>query len=288
MSKATRRKKKKSVLLSQKPKRNRKKNRPIPLSYIFALLAVPLLAWGAFALYNTVDSMLLRANEASTAPLNWAFDIKLEGEESLDSSLAEDIMELAATAAGSGTKSELEDAVTLIQQEAAFAHVSIIRTGSETATIFLSRRVPIMCINADKLRLLTAEGSVYGSPEIEKCPGPVLTGIFHNRSHSVTVREDMTIKLTRGELAAVTDAGRLLKVLEESNIVAKTLSYQRFRGFTATLKTSETTISLGQYPFDGRVGRLTEILAKLKRKRQVAARIELDYQGKAFIKLKKL
>jgi len=45
---------------------------------------------------------------------------------------------------------------------------------------------------------------------------------------------------------------------------------------------------LGQSPFGPHLDRLDKIMAKLKSKNQIAERIELDYQGKAFIKLKKM
>jgi hypothetical protein len=288
LTKAAKRKKKKSVLFSQKPKRNRKKSKPLSLNIILTIIIVPLAVWALFFAYNAVDLAMLENDEASRAPISWSLDLKLEGDEALNENLAEDILELANSIIGSGSTDEIEDAASAIQKEAAFAHVSLIKTGLSSATVFLSRRMPIMCINADKLRLLTSEGSVYGNPAEDRCPGPTLYGIFNDRRQGFVTNDDMTLQLSSAEKSAVTDAGRLLSSLKLSSIIPETITHQRFRGFRVKIHKGGPEVSLGQYPFSARIERLEKILSKLKRKRQVAERIELDYQGKAFIKLKKL
>ena len=67
------------------------------------------------------------------------------------------------------------------------------------------------------------------------------------------------------------------------------MSYRRFRGFFVILEAQETRFQVpGRAPFAGKLDKLQGILSKLDAKGEVAQRVELDYQGKAFIKLKKM
>ena len=76
--------------------------------------------------------------------------------------------------------------------------------------------------------------------------------------------------------------------VRDSNHKIKSIEFKRFRGFFVVLQTSETEVALGRSPFSGKLVRLHEILKRLEKTSSTAARIELDYQGKAFIKEKKL
>ena len=58
--------------------------------------------------------------------------------------------------------------------------------------------------------------------------------------------------------------------------------------FFVVMKDNEAEVALGRPPFAEKLVKLGELINKLSKKGDVASRIELDYQGKAFIKLKKM
>jgi hypothetical protein len=73
----------------------------------------------------------------------------------------------------------------------------------------------------------------------------------------------------------------------EQGIEVKRVHYQKFRGYSIfSPDNSEIVVGLG--PFDYKVKKLRGILEGLKRDGIVASRIELDYEGKAFIKERRL
>jgi hypothetical protein len=85
----------------------------------------------------------------------------------------------------------------------------------------------------------------------------------------------------------VRDALDVWRLVEENNIPVKQLNFQKFRGYALTLQ-DDTEIVIGLKPFAYKLKKLNDILTGLARDGIVASRIELDYEGKAFIKERKL
>jgi hypothetical protein len=222
----------------------------------------------------------------STPRKDWHVVLKLAGDEALEPPLAQDVLEMAYESLGGGSAEELSETAKFIQNEAAFESVKIIRTKPNQVIVSISRRKGVLCVQADHLRLMTALGSVYGRVNPEDCPGPIVGGVFANRDHPFILNTDMTVKLRTEERDAIVQAAQLFESAKAQNFEPVALDYQRFRGFSMTLKDSGTEVFVGPYPFEAHLQRLTKILSRLKQKGQVAQRIELDYQGKAFIKLR--
>jgi hypothetical protein len=149
----------------------------------------------------------------------------------------------------------------------------------------------LLGVYADKARFLTEDGIVYGeySANIDGSDiGPVVSGLFDNRAESFSVNANGTLNVESDELALLKESAELYKAIRASNHRIKSLEYKRFRGFFITLQNSETEVAMGHGPFQAKLERLHEILVRLEKTASTAARIELDYQGKAFIKEKKL
>ncbi len=175
-----------------------------------------------------------------------------------------------------------------IQQLESFASVHLLRLDREQVTVTLHRRSPQLCLQADKVRLISSTGDVYGSPDPTACPGPVVLGIIQRANTHYAMQSNYTLELTDDEQTAVNEVLTLWSELQESKLAVASIEYRLYRGFIITLRDNATEVAVGRAPFNGRLSRLSEILAKLAQKGETAQRIELDYQGKAFIKLKKI
>lgn len=288
MSKSTRKKATKSVLVSQKPRR--KSRTKISFRTIFILLVVAGGFWGVTELKALIKSEAANAAQTASAskPINWKIGIVLEGKNSLPNPMAENILKLASSALGQGSPEEMRQTAELVQQEVSFEQVSIIKTGLNTATLYLNRRKPVMCIEADRLRLVTSTGDIYGEPSLIDCPGPILSGVFVDKKSRFITLKDMTVGISQSEREIIRESSELLNELTKHKYQVSSMEFHKFRGFGITIKDLGTTVTLGQSPFGPHLDRLDKIMAKLKSKNQIAERIELDYQGKAFIKLKKM
>lgn len=217
----------------------------------------------------------------------WRIDIRNDGSQPLDDSL---IIKMRSSVQNelSASSPSFEHIAQLIQKMGSFTSVRIAHTGRRSLVVQVSPRVPSLCIEADQTRFIGTDGSVYGSPaSLDECPGPVVRGIL-DIVEKRTFHEDATLTLNIGEQSAIQDALNLQKSLNSHDLHPTSILYTKHRGFTVTLKGKTPEITVGYPPFDERMAKLVSLLDKLASKGEDALRIELDYQGKAFLKLKKM
>ena len=152
----------------------------------------------------------------------------------------------------------------------------------------MTPRASRLCVEADQIRYIGTDGAIYGSPNpSESCPGPILRGVFET-GRKYQFNRDATLTLSQEELNIALQSLALMGALETAQLSPSTINYAKFRGFIVTLQGSSTEISLGFPPFEGRLQKLSQLLERIATSGSEALRIELDYQGKAFVKLKKI
>lgn len=293
--------KKKSVLSRQKPRKSRKKSSLVSgsfLKWIFIGVLIIGIFWVAFIGSERALHAFHSSFGKESPRKDWHISLKLHGETALEPELAEDVLEMAFEKLGNGSGDDLKEAAQYIQNEASFESVRVIRTSQKQVTISIKRRDGVMCVLADRLRLMTTTGSVYGRVNPKDCPGPVVSGVFSDRDRESKFRlnTDMTIKLRTEERLALNQSVHLNQAIKLPGYKVKKIHFQKYRGFSIFIldqkgadnapKDAEFEVFLGSPPFENSLKRLDKILGKLKARGQVAKRIELDYQGKAFIKLR--
>lgn len=273
-----------SVLSRQKPKKARGKRsdwqRRLQIGAVLAL-ALAVIGGGIWA--------FTRPTGASRSQTSWKVTLKMAGDAPLSPAAAEDILAVVRKNLGQGTKTDLRRAARLAQQTESFAVVHLVRTGNTGVLVQIKPRQALLCIEADKLRLVGADGAVYGaalSPEV--CPGPILRGVFSEGRGKFVLHDDVSLKLDEEEQGIVREALDLVQLAAGEKLAIASLEHRRYRGFTIALKDRELEVAIGRAPFAGKLHKLDEILGKLSEKGEQAMRVELDYQGKAFIKLKKM
>ncbi len=214
-------------------------------------------------------------------------DIRNDGDTPLEDDLIIKIRSATRNAISS-SPTDWEQLASLIQKIGSFMTVKIAQVDRQTVVVQVSPRAPSLCVEADQLRFIAIDGSVYGSPSsIQDCPAPPVRGIL-DLGRKYATREDGTLELTPGEVSAVRDSLLLQKSLASYALQAQSIQYIKHRGFTVILQGKSPEITLGYPPFANRLDKLLSLLDKLAAKGEEALRIELDYQGKAFLKLKKM
>lgn len=276
-------KKKKSVLTRQRLKKNRNKNGffRANLPYFFLLSTSLLILVGTYFYLSGANTRSI-----SEKSRNWKLTLKADDSGLLDAREEQAIIQAVKDSVSHGEKADLLKAVAKIKSDESFAKIHLIRTGLDQLTLYYSKRIPIMCYQAESLYYISAEAEIYGDLEnLDNCPGPVVSGILEDRKKQP---RGGVLKLSTEEEKAVVLAVKLLKILRFHQHQPSALTYDKYRGFFINLKDLETDIALGNPPYDAKLEKLREVLEKIKVKGEVAQRIELDFQGKAFIKMKKL
>ena len=167
--------------------------------------------------------------------------------------------------------------------------VALVRLAPDRISVRMEFHEPRYRVQADKTRLVSREGAIYGAPMTEKDMNlPFLNGIIHKGEEPASFHEDGRLVVTVETAELVKEAVKLIEALSEHNVTPSGVTFTPYRGFSVNLSDSELEVSFGRAPFGERPARLVAILDKLKAKGTLASRIELDFDGKAFIKEKPL
>lgn len=286
------------VLSRQKPQKKRRSARfrisslKLPLLLLLALCVAGAFSYFKPTLLSRVTSRQVTASTIGKSKISWKLVVRTTDERPLRDEQMAEIAAIVRDTVVSGKKSELKTASRLIVQRLALGVAAVTRSGKSGLVVSVSQRVPLLGVYADKARFLAEDGTVYGDYLTESDPGspigPVVTGIFDNRAESFTSSGNGALDLGAEEVSLLKETAELYKAIRTSNLKIKSMDFRRFRGFFVVLQNSETEVALGRSPFAGKLTRLNEILTRFEKTSSTAARIELDYQGKAFIKEKKL
>ena len=165
-----------------------------------------------------------------------------------------------------------------------FSSSTLIQTRPKHLDLHVNEREALLIVLADKPRFVSKKGEIYGWHEQNDTNLPQLSDILDKNRKNYVFSKNESLKLTETEQEKIQEALLLLKTAEKSFLKIKTLSYIPYRGFQASFHNSESVVILGRKPFKEKFIKLKEIQNQLKRKGQKAQLIELDYEGKAFIK----
>jgi hypothetical protein len=299
--------KKRSILDTQKPLRKRagkqeSSGRKASLIVVgsIGLLALAY-AWRSYAVIErgigTFQVKVLKI--FNVIPRDWQIQISEGSGSDVSEDVRKDIyasVQRSLDSADSISFSGLSETISAIGR---FDHVSILRPQFNTLLVIVKTRVPVMVTNLDgKIRYISEEGNIYiprtteeknvdanavGATTLVECIGL----IDSKRTHPLQYDGSSKAVLTGQENERTMQAIHLKDLVHKFDLSVKSIHFQGFRGFSF-YNEDKTEIVLGQPPFDYKMEKLRGIFAKLRSKGTVAAKIELDYDGKAFIKERKL
>jgi hypothetical protein len=279
---------KSSVLKRQRPKRGKTKPRPLGERLRRGALVTVVALAAAGAVYGLWRAKRAITQASEEAPPAWQISLKLADDTPLTATAQDEIIGTAAKVLGRGTRRELTRAAEAVQQLGSYADVHVVKLAPNAVAIQVRQRQPVLCIEADRLRLISSTEEVYGQVDTPAaCPGPTVAGLFEPGQHPL-MRNDLTLALGDNERSLVHEALELVRVGRDKGFVFSRLEVKKYRGFSVTLAGKDLEIALGRAPFAAKLEKLQGILDKLAQKNEQAVRIELDYQGKAFIKQKKM
>jgi len=184
----------------------------------------------------------------------------------------------------------LETLAAKLQVEHLAERVSLVKTGAHRMAVMLYPREPILRIEADKMRLLTKTGLVYGEPSDEPSGENlvVLTKFFDSQKARFDFAKDATLVLNKDEAKRIKDAIDLHEQAVASQLSLQSITYISHRGFELQLQEPPVVVMVGEPPYAEKLQQLRRLLDKTLENGRQVVRIELDYNGKAFIKEHKI
>jgi hypothetical protein len=227
------------------------------------------------------------------APGEWQVDVVSTSGAPLPEDVRREIYNVASKQLRLGTPKELSSLAHQVEGLGTLDSVKVIRPLAGTVILSAQMRQPALLVSVgSKVRYLTLDGTVFGDDSIISessswvRPTVLVTGIFDQRMNPA-MDDSLRVIVTPDERRHLTEAIELWQLALEASFSVKAIGFQKFRGYVLSMA-EETEIVIGPKPFEYKLKKLRGILDGLKREGTLAARIELDYGGKAFIKERKL
>ena len=295
--------KKRSILAKQKIKPSQKaseKSAGLGKSRSFAaraslLLVLFILIWGVgIRIYDKMNELASYLHSVVVLPpREWRIEVVSGGGTPLPEDIRREVYKVASRFLKQGSPGELSLLSRQVESLGMLESVKVIRPLSDAVILSAELRRPALLIQVgSKTRFLTMDGAVFGdavdnsgNPSAAR-PTVLVSGIFDQRPNP-SLDTSLRIITTAEERRHLANALEIWQRSADAGIEIKMISFQKFRGFALTLP-GETEIVIGIAPFDYKLKKLRGILDGLAREGIVASRIELDYEGKAFIKERKL
>ncbi len=170
-----------------------------------------------------------------------------------------------------------------LHQSMGLRSITLIRTGPQRLSIGTEPFAAAMIVELDRRRFATDDAIVFG--EATDGAGsslPVLKGLDRRNLPERTANG--TFLVSSGNQKIIEET--LLAIHEGSkyNIKYRSLVYDDFRGLSGDLEASNYRVTLGFKPYSNKYMKLEKIILSLKERGLSSATIELDYKGKAFVK----
>ncbi len=264
----------KSVLAKQKLKKSRLQKIMRLGRYSLPILAI---IGGIFTLSKAKP---LWQKTFFSHPVTWQIDIRASGNDPISEKSKDLITHTAKTLLKDGDSESLEALTLAIRHLDVYEDVHVIKIRPGLVSIFVKERSPFFCLisDKDKIKYVTRTGDIYGTTDAPDAPpcSIVLSGIKEAK---------LTPDLLRKTLL---EAGDLLELGSTAGFTFTKMLFNPYRGFTVWLKEGGTEVAMGRLPFHDKFPKLKEILSNVANKSEIAVRVELDFNGKAFIKTQKM
>jgi cell division septal protein FtsQ len=294
--------KKRSVLEKQRVSKKGAKNSFSGHAFSWSLAAKSLLIVLSIVL---VSALCIRAFDKAKdlasyvnslivlSPKDWRIEVVSGGGSPLPEDVKREVYKVAGRSLKTGSAEDLQRLAKQVESLGMVDGVRVVRPLADTVLLSAELRRPALLVGVgNKTRFMTLDGTVFGdssdntgNPSAAN-PGVIVTGVFDHRPNP-GVDDSMRVITSAEERRHLLDALEVWQRSNESGVETRQISFQKFRGYSISLADG-TEVVLGIKPFDYKLKKLRGILDGLKKDGITAARIELDYEGKAFIKERKL
>lgn len=281
-------KNKKAVLADQRPKKSYFRIRMI-IRFLVLSFATFGFVVGGYLLYKQSQKKYIYLNSSKGPKIDWTIQLKAIDNQSVgvQDELHNKIVSIVKKYLNDGSKENLVKVAETIQEQTAFAKVHLLKTSPSSIVVSFERRKPVLAVDVGgQTRLVSEEGVVYAKAA-EDAGYPVIRGVFPLKIKDYEFNRDQSLIMTDNESIAIKEAVSLYSLSQKYGRNVQNMKYEEYRGFYIVLVEEGTEVFLGRAPFEEKLKKLDSILKNLQKKGSKAARIELDYTGKAFIKEKK-
>lgn len=226
-------------------------------------------------------------SEVEDKPPLWAIEVKTLDASPLPPRVEEFTVTRARLHLQRGTRQQLQEVATAIGADPQLAAVQVIKTGRARVVVYVDVRRPALIVQVNgKLSYVSHRGDIYGAAQATEAY-PVLEGVLDS-TRQYARDEDSLYVLDATEQQNVQQALELARLAMQNKFICEKIIYEQYRGWQAKLEDVAAVIFLGHAPFAKKLQKLRDILVSLHAKNTQAARIELDYEDKAFVQQKKI
>lgn len=275
------------VLSSQKPQRSKKYSKFWKISLVFAVVIA--VALTAFILLSDNKTKVAKKSAPVKARLEVTLHASMRDDQNIDDKTRDDIAAAAGSLITASDETTLAQAARILQGKFLADSVHVIQTGPSRVSVLLKPRTAIMRVKADQTRLFSQHGQVYGIAKEEHASLPMLSGLF-DTTENIPMRDNHVLSMSDEQQTIAGEALQLLEQVQQNKLEQSfdEIRFVKFRGFALRSSADDLEVTIGRAPFDRKISSLDRIMGSLKKRGSQAQRIELDYDGKAFIKEKRL
>ena len=169
-----------------------------------------------------------------------------------------------------------------IQNDFNFKNVGLSVNAKNEIYVSIKKHEPKLVVEYGKPRIYTKAKKLIDTNNYSQSGLTKLTGL--TPKESITYKNDRSISLPIGDREIIDKANLLIKTAMGYNIKYKSINFDEFRGFSGMLSNNNYNVVIGFPPFEAKYKKLNRIIYELKTQGKFSAKIELDYQGKAFVK----
>ena len=232
----------------------------------------------------TIVTLLLWRTEWGAEQPFWIITVQTTDASPLPLAVENTVIATAQQYLRNGKRQQLRETVAALHADPQLAAVQVIKTARDRVVVFVDLRRPALTVQVNgKTRYVSQRGDIYGSTTATGIY-PVLEGVL--AAEQEYEQDDGLYVLTATEQENVQLALELLQMAMQNGFICEKIVYEQYRGWQLKIDDVTALVFLGHAPFAPKLRKLRDILVTLRGKKQQAARIELDYEDKAFVQQK--